>query len=119
MRHYRLPISKLTDEIRHRMSIFGRKSMLFSELQRSQPPVRPVRNCLQFLVRPGFRDPPIGDNKNPIYMPHSRESVSNDKRSPPLHQRFERFLNQPLALGVQRTRRFVQNENGGILENRA
>ena len=42
------------------------------------------------------------------------KTVSNDKRRPILHQPLQGCLEQPLALRVQRRRRLVENEHGGV-----
>ncbi len=76
-------------------------------------------NGLQLVVRAGFHNPSVGDDENPIHVPHGGEPVSDDKRSAPSHQGFQRFLNQPFALRIQRAGGFVENEDGGILQDRA
>src|ERR1017187_7547816 len=89
-----------------------------AELQGGEASVNPIFHGLQFLVGAGFYDPSAGDDDDSIHMPHGGESVRDDERSAPAHERFQRFLNQALALRIQRAGGFIQNEDGGILQNR-
>jgi hypothetical protein len=88
-------------------------------LQGGQSLVSAVCNGLQFVVDAGFHDPSASDDNDSIHMPHGGEAVSDDKRCAPLHQGFQRFLNQSFAFRVQRTGGFIQNEDGWILQDRA
>ena len=53
---------------------------------------------------------------NPIDIANCRQPVGNDDGSPALHQLFQRTLYQLFTFIIQRTGRFVQNQNLRILQ---
>ena len=52
-------------------------------------------------------------------LQHGREPVRDDDRRAVLHQPLERLLHQPLALGVERARRLVEQQDRRVAQDRA
>ena len=50
---------------------------------------------------------------------HGREAVRDDDRRAAAHRRFERGLDHPLAFGVERARRLVEQQQRRVLQHRA
>ncbi len=69
-------------------------------------------------MRPRLNDAAFGDNDDSIRMAHGGETVRNDERGSPVHQGFERLLDQAFALGIQRTGGFIKNQDGRVFQNR-
>jgi hypothetical protein len=65
-------------------------------------------------VRTFFDDLALVHHDDAIGGANGRETVGNDDRRAMLHQPVERILHQPLALGIERGRRFVEKEQGGV-----
>ena len=94
-------------------------STSLAELQGGEPSVNAFWQGLQFLVRAAFHDPSAGDDDDLIRVPHGGEAARDDKRGASAHQRFQRILNQPFAFRIQGTGGFIQNQDGGILQDRS
>jgi len=100
-------------------AFFNAAQISLAELQGGEAPVNAVLNGLQLLVGAGFHDTSAGDDDDSIHLPHGGEPMGDDKRSAPAHQGFQRFLNQAFAFRIQGAGGFIQNEDGGILQDRA
>src|SRR5207247_4558041 len=57
------------------------------------------------------------ENEDRVGVPDRREAVGDDERRPPLHELGQAFLDERLALAVQRGRRLVQDEDARVGEN--
>ena len=88
-------------EQKRRPAIDTARPASLAELQGGKAPVNAVWHGLQFLVCAGFHNPSAGDDNDSVHMPNGREAVGDDKRSAPLHQGFERLLNQAFAFRIQ------------------
>ena len=70
-------------------------------------------------MRPALDDPAAFQHENLIRAQHGRKPMRDDEARPVRHQMLERFLDQPLGRGVHARRRFIENEDRRILEQRA
>src|SRR5689334_15889588 len=73
----------------------------------------------QFIMRAALDEPTGVEHENLIRAEDGREAVSDDECRTPMTQRIQPFLDQRLALAVQARRRFVEQEDGRIGEQRA
>ena len=71
------------------------------------------------LVRPSLDDAAPVENDEGVHAPDRRQAVRDDDCCPPSHQRPERALDQRFALGIERARRFVEDQNRRVLQDRA
>src|SRR5690606_1976664 len=69
------------------------------------------------LVRPVLDDAAPVEDEDAVGAADGREAVGDDERGAPLRQPVERLLHGPLALGVERARRLVEEEDGGVLQD--
>lgn len=72
----------------------------------------------QLIVRANFDDVAFVHDKDAVGILNGGQSMCDDKAGSSFHQAVHRLLNQYLHAGVDRTRRFVQNQHFGIGENR-
>src|SRR5262249_15479610 len=73
----------------------------------------------QLLVGPALHDPSVREHDDLVGAPDRRQAVRDDDARAVDHEAVERFLDEALGLGVERGRRFVEDEDGRVLENRA
>ena len=79
--------------------------------------IHPAFDALKLVVSAGLHHASPGDNDDSIHMPHGCQPMRDDERGPSPHQNFERFLNEPLALRIERAGGFIQDEDDGILQD--
>src|SRR5579872_1138205 len=70
-------------------------------------------------MRPCFDDPSPVDHIDDVSAQHGRQAVSHHQISAAEHQGYERFFDEPLGRRVERTRRLVEDQDAGILEQHA
>ena len=58
------------------------------------------------------------ENENAVGVLNGAQPVRDDERGAALEQTVERFANQNLGLGVHARRRFVKNQEPGIVRQR-
>src|SRR2546426_6315073 len=92
--------------------------LVISELSLVQPCVQPVPGQ-QVDVSAFLYDASAVQYNQPVRSAHCGEPVGDDQRAAALEQPLERFFDQPLALGVEARGRFVEDQHGGGLEERA
>src|SRR5207237_9973706 len=73
----------------------------------------------QILVPPGLDDAAVIENDYLVGVADRREAVRDRDRRAALGQPVERLLHQPLGLGVERARRFVEDEDRRVAQDRA
>jgi hypothetical protein len=79
---------------------------LSSELEAREARIEPVR-VVQARVSSFLDDPAAVHDNDPVGGACCRQAVSDDDGRPSLHESFERLLDQPLAVGVERRGRLV------------
>ena len=62
---------------------------------------------------------PALHHRDPVGVAHRRQPVRDDQHGAPRHQALERQLHHALALGVERARRLVEQQDRPIGEDRA
>lgn len=67
----------------------------------------------------GLDDPPVLEDEDFVSVDDGGEAVCNDDARAPLHQSFERLLNEAFGFGIERGGGFVENENAGIFKDDA
>src|SRR5205085_5217439 len=85
------------------------------ELQPRQTRVQPP-GATQTVMRALLDDPAMIHDDAPVGGANGGEAVGDDEGGAALHQPFQRALNQTFALGVQRRRRLVEQQQGSIAE---
>jgi hypothetical protein len=88
------------------------------ELERVQPRVRAAL-CEQLVVPPVLDDAAAVEHQDAVGMLHRGQPVRDHEHGAVLHQALECFLDQPLALGIQRRRGLVQQQDGRVPQQRA
>ena len=88
------------------------------ELQRRQPRIERTVGQ-QLVVRAHGDDAAAFHHGDPVRVPDGREPMRDDQHGAPGHQPLERELDHALALGVERARRLVQQQDRTIGEDRA
>src|SRR2546428_3866699 len=88
-----------------------------AELQVVQAAVETVRGQ-QMVVTAALHDPAFGQHHDEVRMLHRREPMRDHEYGAMRHQPFDGLLPQPLRFGVERARRFVENQNRGIAQER-
>src|SRR5439155_23432943 len=73
----------------------------------------------QFLVRASLNDFTLLEHQNLVGAAYRRQPVRDDERRPPLPRRAQSVLNEHLAFAVQARRRFVENQDARVRQNRA
>ena len=68
---------------------------------------------------PGGDDAPALHHGDPVGVAHRREPMRDDQHGAPRHQPLERELHHALALGIERARRLVEQQDRAIGEDRA
>ena len=58
-------------------------------------------------------------HRDPVGVAHRREPMRDDQHGAPGHQPLERELHHALALGVERARRLVEQQDRAVGEDRA
>src|SRR5690606_37741791 len=91
---------------------------LLAVLHRMQPAVDAIV-LDQLGVATLFGDAILSDYDNAVGILDGRQAVRDDERRAPLRQFQQRLLNRRFGLGIQRGRRFVENQDGGVLEEHA
>ena len=66
-----------------------------------------------------FDDPARVHHHDAVGRAHGREAMGDDQRRSPSHQPLERLLHQPLAFGVERAGRFVEQQDRRVAQQRA
>src|SRR6267378_4122567 len=94
------------------------ESMSGPELQVVEAPVEAVGRE-QTVVAAALHDPPLRQHDDEIRVLHGRQPVRDDEHGPVRHQALDRLLHQPFRLGVERTRRLVEEQEGRIAQQRA
>jgi len=79
------------------------------ELHRMEPLVLPPA-AKQLVVSPHFDDRALGQDHDPIGPLNRGQPMGNDDGRSIFHQIGEGQLDDPFGLGVQRRRRFIENE---------
>ncbi len=72
----------------------------------------------QFIVFASLSDLPPVEDDDLIGASDRRQTVRDHDHGAVLHQALQGFLNQPLGFRVEVRRRFIQDENRRILEQR-
>ncbi|NDB77378.1 MAG: methyltransferase domain-containing protein, partial [Verrucomicrobia bacterium] len=73
----------------------------------------------QFRVGAALTDAPVFEHQNLVQVADGGEPVGDDQRGAAPHQPLEAFDHERLALGVERTGRFVEQEDGRVLQEGA
>ena len=73
----------------------------------------------QVLVRPALDDLAAFEHQDLVGAADGRQPVRDDERRAALPQRLQAVLNQRLALAVEARRRFVENQDARVRQNRA
>ena len=73
----------------------------------------------EFAVRARFDDAAFVHNQNSVGFLDRRQPMRDHKRRAVLHESVKRLLHSALAFGIERTRRFVEQQNGCVLQNGA
>ncbi len=63
-----------------------------------------------------LHDAPVLEHDDAVRVADRREAVRDDERRPTAHQPLERFFDEVLALGVERARRLVEDQDARVLE---
>jgi hypothetical protein len=71
----------------------------------------------QLLVAARLRNPAVVQHKDHVRVPHGGKAVGDADRRPPFHQFVQVRLHRPLGFVVKRTRGFVQDQDGRVLQN--
>src|SRR4051812_48208002 len=74
--------------------------------------------CDQLVVRPSLDDLPGFEDQDLIRALDGRQPVRDDERGASAPQRFQAVLDQCLALAVEARRRFVENQDFGVGQDR-
>src|ERR1043165_1106793 len=93
-------------------------SMSGPELEVVQAPIQSVGGE-QISMRAALDDAALGQHDDEVGVLHRREAMGDHEHGPVCHQAIDRFLHQPLRLGVERAGRFVENQNRWIAQQRA
>ncbi len=72
----------------------------------------------QLVVRSGFDNPAIVHDNDPVCRTNGGEAVGDHHRRALMHQPVERILHQPLAFGIERRCRLVEQQQRRIAEQR-
>jgi hypothetical protein len=89
-----------------------------AELQRGETRIKRVVTH-ELVVRADGDDTSGVDHGDAIGMADGRKTMSDHQHRAPRHQPLERPLHDSLAVGVERARRFVEQQEGAVRENRA
>src|SRR5207253_10328517 len=73
----------------------------------------------QLLVRAALDDLAVLEHENLVRALNRRQPVGDDERRASLSQRLQAVLDHRLALAVEARRRFVEDEDARVGENRA
>ena len=73
----------------------------------------------QFTVRARFHDAALVEHIQRVGIGDGGEAMGDDDGGAILHQAIERFLHLPLAFGVERAGRFIEQEDRGIAQHGA
>ena len=69
-------------------------------------------------MRAALADLAVVEDEDHVGRADRGETMRDDDRRPPFHQRLNRFLDQPLRLGVDRRGGFVEDQNRRIERQR-
>src|SRR5437660_8211387 len=89
-----------------------------SELQVVQAAVLTVRGQ-QMVVTAALDDPAFGQHHDEVRMPHRCEAMRDHEDGAMGHQPVDGLLHEALRFGVERARRFVENQDRRIAQQRA
>ncbi len=67
-------------------------------------------------MRPAFDDPPVAHHDDAFRRADRREAVGDYERGARRHQAFKRLLDKPLALGIERTGRLIEQQDWRIAQ---
>src|SRR2546421_12753656 len=73
----------------------------------------------QLVVRAGFHDLSVRHYSQAVGVAKSTESVRDGESRAVLYQPVDRLLNKPLCLRIHAGGRFIEDQDGGIMEDRA
>ena len=73
----------------------------------------------QFVVAAAFHDPAVVENEDAVGMADGGETVGDDQAGAAVHEPFERFVDEALALGIEGGGGLVEQENARIGEDGA
>src|SRR6266498_4608750 len=73
----------------------------------------------QRVVRAALDDPPVGEHHDEVRVSHGGEPMRDDQHGAVRHQPVDRLLDEALGLHVQGARRFVEDQNRRIAQQRA
>ena len=88
------------------------------ELAHVQTMIKPAP-IQKLLMRALFDNLSVVDDDDVVRIADGAQSVRDHKRSPPLHQAQQRFLDARFGARVNTAGGFIQNQNAGIGENGA
>src|SRR4051812_27336702 len=92
--------------------------MLHASQIRADPPVQ--RTAFEQLLVPALRrEGAVFENQNAIRVAHSREAMCDYERGATVPQARKRFEDLALGGGVEMRGRFVQDEDGRVVEEGA
>src|SRR5258706_554480 len=94
------------------------ESMSGPELQVVEAPVEAV-GPQQVVVTAALDDAPLRQHHDEISVLHRGQAVGDDEHGAMLHEALDRLLHQALRFGVERTRRFVEDEERWIAQQGA
>ena len=80
---------------------------------------RPAPPSMRSLGRAVLDDPAVLEDQHPVGDLHGGQPVGDDHRGPVGQDRAQRALHQPLGGHVERGRRLVEDQHGGVGEERA
>ena len=73
----------------------------------------------QFVVRPGLDDASVVEHQNARRIAHGGEPVGDDEGGAAFHHLIERLRDARLGYRIERARRFVENQDRRVFEQRA
>ena len=83
-------------------------------MRRRSRPAASSSSCV-----PRLGDAALVEHDDQVRRPNGREPVRDDERCPARRQAGQRVLHQPLGLRVQRAGGLVQQQDRGVLQDRA
>ena len=115
------PLQEDTPSFRHRLvqqPFTGGRGIGLLELEVVELPVLGAERE-QLLVRPLLDDLPPHHDDDAVGAPDGRESVRDDQGRAVHHEPFDRLLDEAFRLGIERRGRFVEDEDGRVLQEGA
>src|SRR5262249_39999735 len=112
------PRYRATDALRQRASLLRRGRLLVLELQAIEQRVTAAQTQ-QLVVTTRLDKIAVFDHHDPVGMHDGGEPVRDDECGAALAELGDRFLYVAFGLGVERCRRFVEQDDGRVLDQRA